>query len=73
MIRALVTAQAAQTSFTDYYPTHTCTSRSCVIGAGVHIYIYLCIYVYDPKKVFNGTLAVDLPFQTPVVDFSLNL
>ena len=42
----------------------------------IYIYIYLYVYVYDPppqKKSLNGTLAVDLPFQTLAVDFSLNL
>ena len=42
-----------------------------MIGAGVHLYVY--IYVCDPNKSLNGTLAVDLPFQTLAVDFSLNL
>ena len=42
-----------------------------MIGTGVHLYIYMC--VYDPPKSLNGTLAVDLPFQTLAVDFSLNL
>ena len=43
-----------------------------MIGAGVHLYIYICVCV-RPLKCLNGTLAVDLPFQTLVVDFSLNL
>ena len=29
--------------------------------------------IYDQKKSLNGTLAVDSPFQTLAVDFSLNL
>ena len=28
---------------------------------------------YDPLKSMNGTLAVDLPFHTLAVDFSLNV
>ena len=46
-----------------------------MIGAGVHLYVcmYICIYVCDPPKRLNGTLAVDLPFQTLEVDFSSNL
>ena len=38
-----------------------------VIGAGVHL------YVYDPKKNLNDTLAVDSPFQTLAVDISSNI
>ena len=34
---------------------------------------YIYIYVYDPPKSLNGTIVVDLPFQTLAVDFSLNL
>ena len=42
-----------------------------VIGAGVHLYMY---YVHmRPQKSLNGTLAVNSPFQTLVVDFSSNL
>ena len=55
---------------THIHPACACASRSYVIGAGVHLYIY---YMYITKKSLNGTLAVDLPFQTLVVDFSLNL
>ena len=29
------------------------------------------IYVYDPKTSLNGTIVVDLPFQSLAVDFSL--
>ena len=32
-----------------------------------------CVCIYDPQKSLNGILAVDLPFQTLAVDFSLNL
>ena len=32
-----------------------------------------CPFVCDPKKSLNGTLAVDVPFQTIAVDFSSNL
>ena len=38
-----------------------------MIGAGVHD----C--VYDPPKSLNGTLAVDLPFQTLAIDYLPNL
>ena len=38
-----------------------------MIGAGVHL------YVYDPKKNLNDTLAVDSPFQTLAVDVSSNI
>ena len=31
-----------------------------MIGAGIHIYIYVC----GRKKYLNCTLAIDLPFQT---------
>ena len=47
-----------------------------MIGTGVHLYnIYLYIYMYmcDSKKSLNGTLAIDLPFKSLQVDFSLNL
>ena len=42
-----------------------------MIGAGVHLYIYM--YMYMTQKNLNGTLVVDLPFQTLTIDFSLNL
>ena len=38
-----------------------------------HPYIENATALSDPKKSLNGTLAVDLPFQTLAVDFSLNL
>ena len=44
--------------------------------AGVHLYVCIYsmyIYVCDPQKSLNGTLVVDSPFQTLVVDFSSNL
>ena len=41
-----------------------------MIGAGVRLYVYM---IYDPNKSLNGTLAVDSPFQTLTVDFSLHL
>ena len=47
-------------------------SRDYVISVGVNLYI-VCIFVCDPKKHLNGTLAVNSPFQTLVVDFSSNL
>ena len=39
-----------------------------MIGVGVHLYIYICIYacmyyVCDPPKSLNATLAVDSPFH----------
>ena len=41
-----------------------------MIGAGV-LYMYVCMHVYiymcDLPKSMNGTLAVDLPFQTLTV------
>ena len=37
-----------------------------MIGAGVHL------YVYDPQKSWNDTLAVDSPFQKITEDFSSN-
>ena len=40
-----------------------------VIGVGVHIYMYVCIYICGPKKI-NRTLAINLTFQTLSVDFS---
>ena len=36
------------------------------------MYVYI-LYMCDPQKSLNDTLAVDLPFQTLAVDFSLNL
>ena len=46
----------------------------CDPGWCPFIYIlYYMYYVYDPQKSLNGTLVVDLPFQTLAVDFSLNL
>ena len=37
--------------------------------------LYVCMYIiiYVTPKSLNGTLAVDSPFQTLTVDFSLNL
>ena len=43
-----------------------------MISVGVRIYCDLCEYVTPPTK-FNGTLVVDSPFQTLVIDFSSNL
>ena len=43
-----------------------------MIGAGVHLYI-LYIYINDPPKSLNDTLAVDSTFQTLAVDLSSNL
>ena len=36
------------------------------VGIGVYVRLYVCIYIYvcDPPKSLNGTLAVDSPFQT---------
>ena len=43
----------------------------------IYVYIYICIYIYVyiyvPPKSLNGTLVVDLPFQTLAVDFLFNL
>ena len=47
-----------------FYPAHVCVSY--VIGAGVHI-------CNDPPISLNGTLAVNLPFQTLTVELLLNL
>ena len=36
----------------------------------LYIHVYICMYVTRGKKKFNGTLAVDSPFQTlAVVEF----
>ena len=37
------------------------------------IYMCVCVCVYMTPKSLNGTLAVNSPFQTLAVDFSLNL
>ena len=42
-----------------------------MIGAGVHLYLYVCVYM--TTKSLNDTFVVDLPFQTLVVYFPLNL
>ena len=34
-----------------------------MIGAGVHLYMCLCVCVNDPQKSLNGSLAVDSPFS----------
>ena len=40
-----------------FYPARACMNRSYVIGAGVHLYacicffMYVCMYICDPKKV----------------------
>ena len=34
------------------------------------VHVYILLYVCDQKKSLNGTLVVDSPFQTLVVDFS---
>ena len=70
-------------SCNHYLPRMRSASGVYVIGAGAHLYVclficmyvcmYVCIYVCDQKKSLNGTLAVDSPFQTLVVDFSSNL
>ena len=33
------------------------------IGAGVHLYICVCVLYMTPPKSLNGTLAVNLPFK----------
>ena len=40
---------------------------------GWYPFIYMCVCIYDQKKSLNGTLVVELPYQTLAVDFSLNL
>ena len=55
-------------TYTYIYPACPYVSRRYVIGTGVHLYV--CI-ICDPQKSLNGTLAVDLPFQTLAVDLSL--
>ena len=42
-----------------------------VIGAGGHLYIYMCVYMI-PKSL-NDILAVYSPFQTLIVDLSSHL
>ena len=48
-----------------------------MIGTGVHLYVcryvYIYMYICVIQKSLNGTLAVDSPFQTLAVDFSLNI
>ena len=48
------------------YPACTCTSR-------VMLSMLASIYVCEPPKNLNGTLAVDPSFQTLAVDISSNL
>ena len=54
-----------------YYRARACVIRSYVIRAGGHLYtLYTYLYTCnDPPKSLNGTLAVNLPFQTHTVDF----
>ena len=52
----------------DFHPAHVFVSKGYVIGVGVHL-----LYVCDQRKCLNGTSAVNSPFQTLLVDFSLNL
>ena len=58
-----------------YLPRTRSASGEYVIGAGVHLYVCVCVCVCVcmTKKSLNGTLAVDSPFQTLTVNFSLNL
>ena len=35
-----------------------------MIGADVHIYIIIYVYVCERKKILNRTLVIDSPFQT---------
>ena len=44
-----------------------------VIGACVHVYMYVGIYVCDPKKFEWHFRGVDSPFETLTIDFSSNL
>ena len=62
---------ASSLSVLDCLPLTRSASGVHVIGAGVHIYIY--IHIMTPPKSLKRTLAVDLPFQTLTVDLSLNL
>ena len=43
---------------------HAQRERGKVIGRGVHIYIYICLWL---KKKLNRTLEIDSPFQTLTV------
>ena len=40
---------------------HAQRERGKVIGLGVLVYIYICLW---SKKYLNRTLTIDLPFQT---------
>ena len=42
--------------------THVQRERGKVIGVGVHIYIYICLWTFF--ILLNHTLAIDSPFQT---------
>ena len=39
----------------------------------IYVYVCVCIYAFDPKKILNGTLVIDSPVKTLVVDLSWNL
>ena len=56
------------------YPARACTSRSYVIGAGVHLYIlYVCVCVCMTPKKFEWHFSGRLTFSTLAVDFLSNL
>ena len=46
----------------SFYPSRA--GEQGVIGAGVHIYNYIAIYMFVDKKKLNHTLVIDSPFQT---------
>ena len=46
------------------FTPHAQRERGKVIGRGVHIYIYICLW---SKKKLNRTLEIDSPFQTLTV------
>ena len=64
-------------SFVSLPLTHMCIplTHMCMREQGF-MWLWLChiwnIYVCDPPKRLNGTLAVDSPFQTLTVDFLSN-
>ena len=42
------------------YPARACASRGYVIGSGVHIYIYICLWM---KKIFESYFSDRLTFS----------
>ena len=47
-------------SFESNYPACACMSRGYVIGSGVHIYIYICLWT---KKIFESYFSDRLTFS----------